>query len=535
MNHTNSETETDQSPNIISSRSSPQNIRTISNNTSNRCSPLLPSSTREAFNISPNRASHQMADRPYSLGNSQPFINFRVTHHLMNNDVVRPICYFAISVIVRRMTYDEERQLPEDISDILPVIPYHQNVIPNYDNLRRRYIWEQGENRIERRYSEMVELREYLVLMYPSVLIPPLVPKSRMQHIKSYMSPESHINHMKRRIKCFLDALCNMSEIMLYNPHLPLFFQQGEREYFEEWLEHSFRPFVQTLKSSSGHIEEHRSLYCRPAVTNLDTAMSIVNGTSKAIWGAVSFVMSMASDIARDQGGKSSYTEKAKRELENDPSFSKWWPVLQNIRERQIATAKAAEDYLKFLSLADMECSVMGEAADALGGYGTTLSHCHLFSSLEEGVRSSQQYAGPILSQTHSDEGRQCHSDIYELMTAERDWLSAIEDLIEFVMCLHTTVRELELDPEHMWKNRSLSMRKCLTIIDGRVMEEVNRQLGEGQWKRYEILIKNMIKTPLKFLNKELDLVSSHSKPYDREEEWKAQDALYPESWKRDR
>lgn len=60
-----------------------------------------------------------------------------------------------------------------------------------------------------RRYSEMLMLRRYLVLMHPRSIIPPLPPKSTAQHMNTWACSNETLEEQRMYLGFFVDGLCH--------------------------------------------------------------------------------------------------------------------------------------------------------------------------------------------------------------------------------------------------------------------------------------------------------------------------------------
>uniref|UniRef100_A0A0A9X5Y0 Sorting nexin-4 n=1 Tax=Lygus hesperus TaxID=30085 RepID=A0A0A9X5Y0_LYGHE len=77
---------------------------------------------------------------------------------------------------------------------------------------------------VERRYSEVVDLRELLVCQFPTLIIPPLPAKSAVRDVETFLNAGDAIAIQRFNLQFFLKEIAAMPVVMFFSEWTAPFF-----------------------------------------------------------------------------------------------------------------------------------------------------------------------------------------------------------------------------------------------------------------------------------------------------------------------
>ncbi|KPA77172.1 hypothetical protein ABB37_07092 [Leptomonas pyrrhocoris] len=141
---------------------------------------------------------------------------FRVDPAFKGKEVVRAITYFPITT---------EILVDNDASFTVPDIPLDAPHLTGIDMGVKRSDWSRGNSAtVERRYSEVVDLRELLTYQFPTLILPPLPRKSSVGDIETYFSASDAFAAQRHKLQFFLYEVAAMPEVIFFSEWVAPFF-----------------------------------------------------------------------------------------------------------------------------------------------------------------------------------------------------------------------------------------------------------------------------------------------------------------------
>lgn len=179
---------------------------------------------------------------------------FRVDAPFKGSEMIRPITYFPITTDILESN---------DASFTVPDIPSNGPHLSRIDIGVKRTDWTRGNSAmVERRYSEVADLRELLTYQFPTLIIPPLPAKSNLSSIETYFSASDALTAQRHNLQFFLREIAAMPELIFFSEWVAPFFLDP-RDTFETGTLLHMRAALRMFRSAARPFHEcskrHRS------------------------------------------------------------------------------------------------------------------------------------------------------------------------------------------------------------------------------------------------------------------------------------
>ncbi|CAJ1987286.1 PX domain containing protein [Leishmania donovani] len=179
---------------------------------------------------------------------------FRIDAAFKGNEMMRPITYFPITT---------EILAENDASFTVPDVPANAPHLAGIDIGVRRNDWSRGNSAsVDRRYSEVVDLRELLTYQFPTLIMSPLPRKSSVSDIETYFSASDAFAAQRHNLQFFLNEIACMPEVIFFSEWVAPFFLDP-RDTFETGTLLRMRAALRDLRLATHPFREcskrHRS------------------------------------------------------------------------------------------------------------------------------------------------------------------------------------------------------------------------------------------------------------------------------------
>ena len=423
------------------------------------------------------------------------YVTFVVAKHVVGVEAVKPITYFPISVAAQPYNISQEAASPPKVL----TSPLHTKIPLSSQKLCK---WEQGTSNIERRYSELVDFRTLLVLLYPMLCVPPLPPKTTLESFSTMMQDEGLLKLQQRSISRFLKELSKLREVMLFNELVPLFFQLP-REPFLLLLD-KVRACINHLKEANLSVEEYRQKLNPTApsavgnggsVSASTIAQSIAGGTTKAMKNLVTWF---------GGGGGAQPTNNLQvaiqSTLEKTPSYTRWDVLVPYWVHLRGALSCSSNDFLKFIAEEERAQVLYDDIRKDFVNVAAVLHDCSLCHSLKVDFLQVAEFTEKI-STSHLRETDRRYVRVVEILQYECYWIDAILDAVEFSKALVARVVELQMDRSR--GGEASAMDKFVKGVVERLATEVEVHMKHQRFERLSNLLKNDARMMLNYLSQE--------------------------------
>lgn len=412
---------------------------------------------------------------------SDQYFSVNVSEAVLVPGLVRTLTHFKIEV-----TSSPHNRQEADNTAKLPLAPYQASVLKHSRKLCK---W-LPKTTVERRYSELVDLRTYLVLAYPMIVFPPLPPKTSVDNINTTMQSESHLKEQRRTIKRFLVDLMKMEDVVLYDIVVANALQLPRDQFTNEALG-KLRADIAALSAAQAHIDDHKAIQQRATTT---TTAALVEGTSRAFRGLFSYMSGTPA--------VNPYMDTAKAQLGNDPSYTKWLPVLQHVRELQISLSKLAEQFLVLLPMQDEMMVATLNVVPPLLEYNDGLKLCDWFKPLSDDVGDFCALFR-VMGECHKADVDHCYTKVLELIRVEAGWMASAEAAIEYLLALFMHVALLKADTYRCGSAETSNYTQFLQTMCTTLDINIRSVTGPGHSERMKLLLKNYVRISISSLDKE--------------------------------
>lgn len=363
--------------------------------------------------------------------------------------------------------------LPVDNRDILPIAPYHAKILKRS---RRLCQWTPGTV-VDRRYSELTDLRSYLVMAYPMLVFPPLPAKTAIDNLNTTFASEVHLAEQRRSILSFLKSLLLMNDVVLYDHHVVNALQQEHTVYAADGLV-AMRGDLASMVSAQAHIDDHKSLHQRPGAA---PTAALVEGTSKALRGFFSYMsgapVSSGPDLA-----------SIRKQLDSDVNYTKWIPILHYVRDMNISLTSSAERLHKLLiPLDEMNVATLNITGPVIE-YGRVLETCGSFKPLSNDVAGFRQVFESI-GNSHKKDVDLLRTRVVDQLRMEAAWMASAEAAIESILALFTHVGTVMADFYQCGTVEASNLKSFLEKCCATLSSEIGNATGAAHQRRMAHLL----------------------------------------------
>eukprot|EP00331_Platyophrya_macrostoma_P005101 CAMPEP_0176424744 /NCGR_PEP_ID=MMETSP0127-20121128/11008_1 /TAXON_ID=938130 /ORGANISM="Platyophrya macrostoma, Strain WH" /LENGTH=570 /DNA_ID=CAMNT_0017805837 /DNA_START=47 /DNA_END=1759 /DNA_ORIENTATION=+ len=445
-------------------------------------------------------------------------VAFRAHPPVQGNEMLKPLTYFPIDVTIQMPPPDHElfqRFVP------FPTPPYQRSTAAVVGLRRNRWDGD-ATTEIKRRYSELADIRQLLVLQYPMLIIPPLPPKSANDNFNTYLQSQAQLQQQTRNINRFLRELAKIPEVMLFHELVPNLFQYPREKLSD--LMSRVREMISTLRHGNASLEEHREY--RSAVNSGSsenggggaTAVAVETVTHLAVEGQKmmrGFVGALSSWMATPATGsaaqaakdRESISQKVSATYQDDPDVKYWNAILDRTEHERVVLSQVAEALLKLIVADDEMYATLEDVSKALSEYSDILSGAEPFSDISEASRRCATLVFDV-SDLHKTVGDRRYITQYEVLLFEVSYLEAVEDTISFHKCLIRRKLETDLDPFIKPQEKG-QLRQYVAFVDERLRVEYSHFTANHK-RRMKSVAKHMCELPLSVFSDELRRSSVH-------------------------
>lgn len=382
---------------------------------------------------------------------------------------------------------------------------------------------------VERRYSELLELRQLLVLQYPMLVIPPLPLKSTTDNFNTYMQSQAHLCQQMRNIARFVREIGKIPEIVLYNELVPNFFLYP-RERLADWMGR-IRDQSRALKGANTSLESRRERRHRAprsadggeggsgsaAASTLDSVeesvANIAAEGSRLVRGMMSSFSSWMSTPATGSAAAAAQDQKsliaaADQRYQQHEQVQFWTHQEDILEKKYIILMDAADAMMKFIAADDSMNQALLDVAEALHGFEGILQDAgECFEPTKLAVHGVSTLARDN-AEIHRRDGDRRYTQVYEMLLFEAGYLEAMQDSIGYVKCLWR--RKLENDLDRYARPADVQQYQLyVAFVDDRLKTEVH-----AGWlkhiQRMRQLQRKYIEIPLDSFREEVQKTSVH-------------------------
>lgn len=311
---------------------------------------------------------------------------FRVDPAFKGKEMVRAITYFPITT---------EILVDNDASFTVPDIPTDAPHLSGMDMGVKRSDWSRGNSAtVERRYSEVMDLRELLTYQFPTLILPPLPRKSSVSDIETYFGASDAFAAQRHNLQFFLYELAAMPEVIFFSEWVAPFFLDP-RDTFETGTLLRLRAALRDVRQANRAFLEcgkrHRSF-------TEYTANKIAARSSSFVRSIASFLFASKSNDESSEnmlgaGGGNAPVPTTSSSSTYDwtylPPEAKsdacaWVRVCEQLTRRQQAMKESSRCFEKYLSSLSHMNDTQLMVAQSFEDYETTLRSTHAFAALGE-------------------------------------------------------------------------------------------------------------------------------------------------------
>lgn len=324
-------------------------------------------------------ATRPAASAPIApIDDRRELVKFRVDAAFKGSEVLRPITYFPICTEVLADN-DGHYTVPD-----IPQGPHQAYVTAGV----RRNDWTQGSYAMaERRYSELLDLRELLTLQFPTIIIPPLPTKNSVRDVETFFGAGDSIMGQRCSIQLFLKEIAAMPEVVFFSDWVPPFFLDP-RDSFETSTLPRMRTALKDLCTANKFLDD---LSDRKRNFTDDTAGRIATTSSKIIRSVTGlFFPSGGGGDGQRQSDWSSLSEDDKADA------AAWQHTMGLLSARRTGlknSAKVFERHLANMNACNAESAAVAGAMEA---YEATLNQSNAFTRLGEPWREAAGMVGEV-------------------------------------------------------------------------------------------------------------------------------------------
>jgi hypothetical protein len=311
---------------------------------------------------------------------------FRVDPAFKGKEMVRAITYFPITT---------EILVDNDASFTVPDIPTGAPHLTGIDMGVKRSDWSRGNSAtVERRYSEVMDLRELLTYQFPTIILPPLPRKTSVGDIETYFGASDAFAAQRHNLQFFLYELAAMPEVIFFSEWVAPFFLDP-RDTFETGTLLRLRAALRDVRQANSAFQEcskrHRSF-------TEYTANKIAAKSSYFVRSVAGFFFSGRSNDESRNGGPNASTPTTTTTTSSSsgtydwtylPPDAKadagaWVRTCEQLTRRQQYMKESSRNFEKYLSSLTHTNDAQLMVAQSFEKYESTLRSNPAFATLGE-------------------------------------------------------------------------------------------------------------------------------------------------------
>lgn len=379
-----------------------------------------------------------------SLDERRVLVKFRVDAFFKGTEVLRPITYFPICT---------EVLVDNDGHFTVPDVPQGPHMLHVESGVKRNE-WTRGSySMAERRYSEVLDLRELLVYQFPTIVIPPLPVKNSVKDVETFFGAGDVLMAQRANLQFFLKEISAMPEVMFFSEWVPPFFLDP-RDSFETGTLGRMRAALYEMKLANRFLDDlsqrHRGFADDAADKIASTSTKLVRSVARFFWGgggdsqrvtpAITNGSNSTSDVTVVAGNWSSLSPEANADA------CAWERTMALLTGRRRALRKSAKAFEGYLAAQNSRVSEQRSVAEAFDGYENTLAESDAFARLGEPCHLAVLMVEEITQKEREfSEGK--YLNVCMRLAFETRFIDSVLDSIDRVLCLYRATTHNTYDP----------------------------------------------------------------------------------------
>ncbi|KEG07156.1 hypothetical protein DQ04_10721010 [Trypanosoma grayi] len=379
-----------------------------------------------------------------------PLAKFAQEEPTVSGGVVRRIVYFPI---VTTIVSTDSSKFPDPA---IPIGPHLRSM--NIGVSRNRWV-QSSVAGMERRYSELVDLRTLLAFQFPTLIVPPLPPKSNLENFGTLLKNEGVIITQQHSIARFLREIAIIPELMYFSVFTPNFFQLP-RESFEDWVG-SMRATLEEFRHLNTAIDGRSTR--RSGLLGSESVTTITDSSTKVVRKLVGILQSWmgGSDEVQRQQQKHSPQRQRQQQQQQQPVQGKdyvntatthvsyWTNEVDFLSRCRTAITETLQPYLTFMQQSLEAVAAQKDVAESLEKYAEALAASTDNKELAQLTLEASRFMDSGVLAVDSQQ-RHNKREVYERLLFEVAYIDAALDAIDHVLCLWSHCSDLVGDPGHV-------------------------------------------------------------------------------------
>ncbi|RNF10090.1 hypothetical protein TraAM80_01839 [Trypanosoma rangeli] len=369
-----------------------------------------------------------------------PLVRFVVGAAVLGTGFVRPITFFPIMTTIK--STDSSKHAVPDV----PKGPHEAQL----EHGIQRCQWAASSSaQVDRRYSELVEFRTLLAYQFPTMIVPPLPPKSKLENFGTFLTNESILLTQQRTLVRFLRELAVNPELVYFSAHTPHFFQLP-RESFEDWIS-IMRSALAGFRQCNASIDAHSSR--KGGLLGSESVAAFTGESTKVVRKLVGMLHSWMGGGGesppaqqpkqQQQGRKLAGNKAACAEVLNTMEDVNYWTCeMRFLGDYREALLGAARPYLAVMEQSVETVTATKEVAAALEKYASVLGVSSANKDLAQVTLEAGRFFDVAATAMDRFQAKR-KSGVYERLLFEVSYLDAAMDTIDHVLCLWRYCDEL--------------------------------------------------------------------------------------------
>ncbi|RNF26940.1 uncharacterized protein Tco025E_00806 [Trypanosoma conorhini] len=375
-----------------------------------------------------------------------PLARFVVEAAVLGTGLVRPITFFPILTTIK--STDSSRYAVPDV----PKGPHEAQL---EQGIQRSQWAASSSAQVDRRYSELVEFRALLAYQFPTMIVPPLPPKSKLENFGTFLTNGNILLTQQRTLVRFLREVAMTPELMYFSVYTPHFFQLP-RESFEDWVG-IMRAVLAEFRRCNASIDAHSSR--KGGLLGSDSVAAFTGGSTKVVRKLVGMLHSWIGgggsesspapapapqqQQRRRRGQQAAGDAAASAEVPSAVEDVNYWSCeMRFLADYREALLGAARPYLTVMEQSVETVTAAKDVAEALERYADVLAASSANKALAQVTLEAGRFIGVGATAMDRYQAKR-KSEVYERLLFEVSYLDAAMDAIDHVLCLWRYCKEL--------------------------------------------------------------------------------------------
>ncbi|CCW64050.1 unnamed protein product [Phytomonas sp. EM1] len=429
--------------------------------------------------------SHPKPHSVTSCLERKPLAKLCVGKPFKGKEVLRPITYFPISVEVL-VKNDGHFTAPD-----VPMGSHHRHINMGI----KRNEWTRNScATVERRYKELMELREILMHQFPNIVIPPLPDKDSVNHIETYFNAEDQLSKQRCNMQFFLSEIAAMPEIVFFSEWIPSFFLDA-RETFETSTLIRMRATLNEMRLANKTVDQFKQRNCTfvEYTTNKIAKKStkIVRSLAGLLWG--DDAESVVHGVDHRSSALPSQNERwsaLPMDLQEDAKA--WEAIAEVLDRRQGFFRKAAKGFEAFLNSKNNCNAEQIKTASAMMDYEATLRKAECFSQLAEHFHNASSMLSDIAEKERQLADKR-YLNVCMRLRFEYSYIDSVLNAIDHVLSMYRSLASDVYDVKDAFYFNNLKYTRA--ISEG-LMRDYNERYRQYYVQRMRNLLSEQIARP---------------------------------------